>query len=288
MTNGPAIVAMRSRSSTRRCARSSRSSDRRSACTACRPTRAPSSGGERELGELRALLERTRLLTLAGTGGAGKTRLALELARDAERRFPGGAALVELALVEEPERVVEAFGAALDVRALPGRALLDAITDFLAGRAVLLVVDNCEHVLGASAALVDTLLRAAPQLTVVATRGEPLHVPGEIVFRVPSLSVPRPGPRRRAGRPPVLRGGPPFAERAEAAPGSPVDGGRTPRTWPASASGWTGCRSRSSSPRDAPERWGPASIAERLDDRFRLLRRREPRRPTRQRTLARR
>src|SRR3954454_1228683 len=115
-------------------------------------------GREHELGELGALLRRTRLLTLAGTGGAGKTRLALELARETEAAYTSGAALVELAPVSDGAFVVDAIAAALDVRALPGGELVDAVTDFLAPRSLLLVVDNCEHVLDACAALVDELL----------------------------------------------------------------------------------------------------------------------------------
>jgi hypothetical protein len=135
-------------------------------------------GREHELAELRSLLTGTRLLTLAGTGGAGKTRLALELARGAEASYAGGAALVELAAVPDPRLVADGVAAALDVRALPGRSPTETLADFLAPRTVLLVVDNCEHVLAAAAALVDELLRAAPNVTIVATSREPLRVPG--------------------------------------------------------------------------------------------------------------
>jgi predicted ATPase len=147
-------------------------------------------GRDHELAELRALLAGTRLLTLSGTGGAGKTRLAVELARGAQSSYAGGAALVELAAVVDPRLVPDAVAAALDVRALPGRSLTETLADFLAPRTVLLVVDNCEHVLSASAAIVAALLRAAPGVTIVATSREPLRVPGEVVFRVPSLAIP--------------------------------------------------------------------------------------------------
>jgi predicted ATPase/DNA-binding SARP family transcriptional activator len=149
-------------------------------------------GREHELTELRSLLGRTRLLTLVGTGGAGKTRLALELARGAEASYADGAALVELAAVTDPRLVPDGVAAALDVRALPGRSPMKTVADFLAPRAVLLVVDNCEHVLAAAATLVDVLLRAAAEVTIVATSREPLRVPGEVVFRVPSLAIPDP------------------------------------------------------------------------------------------------
>ena len=157
------------------------------------PTDASSFVGRgRELGELRALLGHTRLLTLTGTGGAGKTRLALELARGAEASYDGGAALVELAAVADPQLVPDAVAAALDARALPGQDVVDAVVEFLAPRTLLLVLDNCEHLLWATAALVDAILRAAPGLTVLATSREPLRVGGEVVFRVPSLAIPDP------------------------------------------------------------------------------------------------
>ena len=149
-------------------------------------------GRDHELRELLALLERTQLLTLAGTGGTGKTRLALELAREAERSYANGAALVELAAVSDGHMVASAVAAALDVGALPGRSALDGIVDFLSPRASLLVLDNCEHVLLESAGLADALLRAAPNLTILATSREPLRVAGEVVFRVPSMTIPDP------------------------------------------------------------------------------------------------
>ena len=149
-------------------------------------------GRDRELAELKALLPTTRLLTLAGAGGVGKTRLALELARAAETSYPGGAALIELAALTDATLVPDAVAAALDVRAMAGQALIDAVVDFLVPRSLLLVLDNCEHLLAAAAGLADTLLRSAPELTILATSREPLRVPGEVVFRVPSLDIPDP------------------------------------------------------------------------------------------------
>ena len=119
-------------------------------------------GRGRELAELKALLRSTRMLTLAGTGGVGKTRLALELARATESSYLGGAVLVELAAVEDGRLVPDAVAAALDVRSLPRQTLIDAVVDFVAPRSLLLVVDNCEHLLAATAGLADTLLRLAP------------------------------------------------------------------------------------------------------------------------------
>ena len=107
-----------------------------------------------ELAELKSLLRRTRLLTLSGTGGGGgKTRLALELARSAEPSYEAGAALVELAGLADARLIPEAIAAALDIRALPAQDLVDAVIDALSARTLLLVLDNCEHVLAATAAL---------------------------------------------------------------------------------------------------------------------------------------
>src|SRR3954468_3243190 len=136
-------------------------------------------GRARELTELESLLGRTRVLTLSGTGGVGKTRLALELARSVESSYPAGAALVELAPVGDPRLVPDAIATALDVRPLPAQDLVTAVVDFLASRELLLVLDNCEHLLAATAALADVLLRAAPQLTILTTSREPMRVPGE-------------------------------------------------------------------------------------------------------------
>ena len=92
----------------------------------------------------------------------------------------------------DPATVPVAVAAALDVRGLPEQTLLDTICDFLAERTLLLVLDNCEHLIGASAELVDGVLRTSPNVTVLATSREPLRVPGEVVFRVPSLTIPDP------------------------------------------------------------------------------------------------
>jgi predicted ATPase len=157
------------------------------------PTQASSFVGRaHELGELLALVGRTRLLTLAGAGGAGKTRLALELARAAESAHPHGCAFVELASVGDGRLVASTAATTLDVGALPGRSSMDGIVDFLESRSLLLVLDNCEHVLLAAAELADAVLRAAPNVTILATSREPLRLAGEVVFRVPSMALPDP------------------------------------------------------------------------------------------------
>jgi predicted ATPase len=241
-------------------------------------------GRRHELAELTALLRRSRLLTLTGTGGAGKTRLALELARSVEGAFGDGAALVELAPAR-PASVATAAAAALDVQALPGQSLEDAVAGFLAAREVLLVLDNCEHVLAASASLASDLLRAASRLALLVTSREPLRLPGEVVFRVPSLAIPDPeqhtSPAELLGYEAVTL----FVERAAAvAHGFELGDDNADDVaricfrldgLPLAlelAAGRVGALS-------------PAAIAERLDDRFRLLRAGSSRSPTRQQTL---
>jgi predicted ATPase len=242
-------------------------------------------GREHELRELRALLSGTRLLTLTGTGGAGKTRLALELARRAEPSYREGAALVELAAVRDGRLVVDAVAAALDVRALPGGGLADAIAELLASRSLLVVLDNCEHVLAACAALVDRLLRAAPRLAIVATSREPLRLAAEIVFRVPSLALPDPDVGLEPAGLLRYEAVQLFIERAAAAaPEFELDAESAADVaricfrldgLPLAlelAAGRLGAL-------------GSASLAERLDDRFRLLRAGSRAAPTRQQTL---
>jgi predicted ATPase/predicted negative regulator of RcsB-dependent stress response len=242
-------------------------------------------GRERELTELRKLLERTRLLTLAGTGGAGKTRLALELARGREKEYADGAVLVELDSVGDGADVPGAVAEALDLRALPGGALLDAIAVELAPRQLLLVLDNCEHVIGSSAALADALLRSTPRLSILATSREPLRVPGEVVFRVPSLAIPDPD---RAETPVALLGYEAvrlFVDRAgSAAPDFVFDDA----TAPAVArichrlDGLPLALELAAARIDA---LGPDAVGARLDDRFRLLQAGSRAAPTRQQTL---
>jgi predicted ATPase/class 3 adenylate cyclase/DNA-binding CsgD family transcriptional regulator len=147
-------------------------------------------GRERELGEVREKLTSTRLLTLTGAGGCGKTRLALQAAADAFERFPGGVWWVELAPIVDPGLLGEAVAAAVGVRALPGRTATDAVVLHLHSRRALVVLDNCEHLLAACAELAGDLLQGCPQASVMTTSREPLGLPGETSWRVPSLSLP--------------------------------------------------------------------------------------------------
>jgi predicted ATPase len=243
-------------------------------------------GRGHELRELLALLARTRLLTLAGAGGAGKTRLALELARETEASFPHGGAFVELAPLADGKLVASAVAAALDVRALPGRTALEGIADFLAPRRLLLVLDNCEHVLLGAAELVDALLRAAPELTILATSREPLRVGGEVVFRVPSMGIP--DPERRWAPEELLRyeAVQLLNDRASAAlPGFAIDG-RNAADIARICFRLDGLPLALELAAARLGALGTATLAERLDDSFRLLRSGSRVGPTRQQTLA--
>jgi predicted ATPase/class 3 adenylate cyclase/DNA-binding CsgD family transcriptional regulator len=144
-----------------------------------------------ELAELHALLSRgPRLVTIAGPGGIGKSRLALQVAADALNGTRDGVWLVELAPVTEPELVTRAAAAALKLSEAPGRPMLDTLIDAIGDRDLLLILDNAEQVLGAVAALADTVIRSCPRAFVLVTSREPLGISGEHVFRVPGLTVP--------------------------------------------------------------------------------------------------
>ncbi|MBS1860851.1 MAG: hypothetical protein JSS68_03970 [Actinobacteria bacterium] len=148
-------------------------------------------GRERELAETAALLDGTRLLTLTGAGGCGKTRLALELAHRREDDPENEVWLVELAAVGDPALVGPAVAQSLGLRLASRRAPEIALAQSIGERPMLLVLDNCEHLVASVAALVEALLARCPRLTVLATSRELLRVPGELTWRVPSLSLPR-------------------------------------------------------------------------------------------------
>ncbi|HST83732.1 MAG TPA: LuxR C-terminal-related transcriptional regulator [Kineosporiaceae bacterium] len=147
-------------------------------------------GRRRELSEVKQLLAQSRLVTLAGVGGVGKTRLALRVAAGLHRKFGAGVWLVELDQVLDAGLVAHAVGRALGLREQPGLPRAATLSEYLADRQVLLVLDNCEHLVGGVAKLVETLLRDTSQLRILATSREPLHVEGETVHPVGSLKAP--------------------------------------------------------------------------------------------------
>ena len=147
-------------------------------------------GREDALLEVKRALSMTRLLTLTGMGGAGKTRLALEAARELVGAYPEGVWLVELAPLSEGVLVPQAVAQALGVPEQPGLSVTQTLSNHLRSRRALLVLDNCEHLVEAAALLADVLLRSCPKLRVLATSREPLGVPGEVVWAVPALSLP--------------------------------------------------------------------------------------------------
>ena len=150
-------------------------------------------GRRGELAEVRRLLAGSRLVTLTGVGGVGKTRLALRAAAGLARAFPGGVWLVRLDQLREEALVAQAVAGALGLQDRAGFSPEAALADYLAGRQLLLVLDNCEHLVDAVAKLADQLLRAAAGLRVLATSRESLDITGETVLAVPPLAAPGPG-----------------------------------------------------------------------------------------------
>ena len=155
------------------------------------PTQLSSFVGRKEtVAEVVALVADQRLVTLTGTGGIGKTRIALQVAEHHLSRWSDGVWFVDLAPLDDPARVAERTAAALGIDATDARSTAETIADALRGRRVLLVLDNCEHVLAAVASFIVTILAACPRVNALATSRQRLNVPGERLYEVPPLSVP--------------------------------------------------------------------------------------------------
>ena len=149
-------------------------------------------GREQEMLEVKRALAMTRLLTLTGVGGSGKTRFALEVARDLVGAYAGGVWLVELAELSDGELATQTVASALGIQEQPGQRLTDTLIESLRSKNVMLVIDNCEHLVEAAAQLVDVLLDSCARLRVLTTSREALGLEGEVIWRVPALSVPEP------------------------------------------------------------------------------------------------
>jgi predicted ATPase/class 3 adenylate cyclase len=147
-------------------------------------------GRERELAEASALLARTRLLTLLGMGGMGKTRLSLQIAADVMDQYPDGVWFIDLAPVRDRELVVGEVAQVLGIAEEPGRPLLQTLCAHVRSRQLLVILDNCEHLVGACAAVAHALLRGGPQVKLIATTREALRVPGEQTYAVAPLPLP--------------------------------------------------------------------------------------------------
>jgi predicted ATPase/DNA-binding NarL/FixJ family response regulator len=150
-------------------------------------------GRRREVADVKRLLSESRLVTLTGVGGVGKTRLAYRVAAELWRAFPDGVWPVELSELENPELLAQTVSAALGVEDRSGRRPAETLTDHVRDMTALIVLDNCEHLLPECAVLADALLRAAPCLRVLATSRQVLGIPGEQTLDVPALPLPLPG-----------------------------------------------------------------------------------------------
>jgi predicted ATPase/class 3 adenylate cyclase len=147
-------------------------------------------GREREMSEIKRLFPTTRLLTLTGPGGTGKTRLSIHIAADLLEQFPHGVWLVELSTLSDPALIPDAMINAIGIREVPDRSPLATLTEALRTRHLLLVLDNCEHLVADCAQIVSSLLRSCPQVKIIASSREALNIEGETIWGLAALSVP--------------------------------------------------------------------------------------------------
>ena len=147
-------------------------------------------GMKTSLAEIKTLMEKTRLLTLVGTGGCGKTRLSLQVAGDSMKNYPDGIWFVELGSISDAALVAQSVAQVLGVKEESGTPLTQTVAAFLKSRHILLLLDNCEHLLSACAQFASALMRICPQVHLLVTSREALNIAGERIFRVPSLSIP--------------------------------------------------------------------------------------------------
>ena len=150
-------------------------------------------GRDAQLAEVSRLVRDSRMVTLTGAGGAGKTRLALQVTGGLLDCAADGVWFADLAPLQDSGLVAVAVADVLGIRQEPGRPVLDTLVEAVGGRSLLVLLDNCEHLIGACAKLADTLLRGCPNLALLATSREPLGIDGERVYRVPSMGIPAEG-----------------------------------------------------------------------------------------------
>jgi predicted ATPase/transcriptional regulator with XRE-family HTH domain len=156
-------------------------------------------GRQIELGEIATLVHGHRMVTLTGAGGVGKTQTALHVATTPGEGADGAVCFIELASIPHPALVVAAIVSKLGVQEVPNRALLDTLLAYLKDKALLLILDNCEHVIGEAATVAGALLAGCPRLRILATSREPLRAAGEYSYRLPSLNTPTPEASHRLG-----------------------------------------------------------------------------------------
>ena len=233
--------------------------------------------------EIAGHLGQYRLVTVTGPGGAGKTRLAGEVARQVAGRFADGVWLAELAAVRDPAQVAAAVAAALGIRELPSVAAADALAHALARRQLLLVLDNCEHMIGAAAELCGRLLLGADDVRVLATSREPLQIAGEARYRLAPLTLPDPdNPADPDGSEAVAL----FADRARRADASFALDGETAPMVARLVARLDGMPLAIELAAARVEALGVAQLVDRIDDRFTLLEAGDRLAAARQRSLA--
>ena len=227
-------------------------------------------GREAELGAVTALATEHRLVSLVGAGGIGKTRLGLEVARHLLPRYPDGVFVAELGPLSSPELVPTTVASALGLTHVAGTASPERIAGAIRAKRLLLVIDNCEHVIDAAAGMAETLLRAGPSVSLLATSREPLRVSGEHIYRVPPLGVPAEGNQDIED---VFTHGAVrlFASRAHAAEPRYVADGRVAAATAAICRRLDGIPLAIELAATRIAAFGVGGVAARLDDRFRLL-----------------
>src|SRR6185369_12960260 len=220
--------------------------------------------------EVTALVTEHRLVSLVGAGGIGKTRLGLEVARHLLPRFPDGVFVAELGPVSSPELVPATVASALGLTHIAGTASREGVAGAVGTKKLLLVIDNCEHVIAAATGMAEALLRASPGVALLATSREPLRVSGEHVYRVPSLDVPAEGNQDMED---VFRYGAVrlFVSRAHAAEPRYVAEGRVAAATAAICRRLDGIPLAIELAATRVAALGVGGVAARLDDRFRLL-----------------